>query len=134
MVRDDLLSALKNQWQDEGTQFSLGDGWNSWDMEILSSVLWSIQVVTVTEYHAAEKCLTRVRLETRPNALTSWLRFAVLLAAGLLWRFAELNIWGGVALLVIFMAPAVVRQMQLFRVKSRIKEIAQVLGFKDLEI
>jgi len=132
LVRDDLLSALEYEWGEEGTQFSVGDGWRSWDLEILSSVLWSIRVVTVTEYHAAEKCLTRVRLETRPNALTTWIRFAVLLAAGLLWRFEELNVWGGVALLLFFIAPTVVRRMQLSGVKSRIKEIAVAVGFKDL--
>jgi len=134
LVRDDLLSALEHAWEEEGTQFSVGDGWRSWDLEILSSVLWSIRVVTVTEYHAEKKCLTRVRLETRPNALTTWIRFAVLLAAGLLWRFAELNVWGGVALLLFFMAPTVVRRMQLSGVKSQIKEIAKALGFEDLEL
>jgi len=133
LVRDDLLSAIEHKWKDEGTLYSVGDGWRSWDLEMLSSVLWSIRVVTVTEYHAAEKNLTRVRLETRPNSLTSWIRFAVLLTAGLWWRFAELNEWGGLALLLLFMAPTVVRRMQLSGVKSQIKEIAQILGFKNLD-
>ena len=134
LVRDDLLSALENQWKRDGTQFSAGDGWRSWDLEILSSVLWSIRVVTVTEYHAEDKCLTRVRLEARSNSLTSWIRFSVLLAAGLQWRFAELNLWGCLALLLLFIAPTVVRKMQLFKVKSQIKGIAQALKFKSLDV
>lgn len=133
MVRDDLLSALQEQWKQNGTQFSVGDGWRSWDLEILSSVLWSIRVLTVTEYHAEDKCLTRVRLEARSNSLTSWIRFAVLLAGGLLWRFGELHLWSGLVLGLFFVMPTVMREMQLSSAKSRIKGIAQALKFKDLE-
>ncbi len=133
LVRDDLLAALESRWKEENTQFSVGDGWRSWDLEILSSVLWSIRVVTVTEYHAEDKCLTRVRLETRPNSLTTWIRFAVLLAMGLLWRYGDLNLWSGSALGLFFIAPTVIRQLQLSGVKSRIKGIARALKFKDLD-
>ncbi len=133
LLRDDLLSNLQNTWAEEGTQFSVGDGWRSWDLEILSSVLWSIRVVTVTEYHADEKCLTWVRLEGRSNFLTSAARFAVFLAAGLMWRFEGLNLWVGLVLLLLFMAPTVARRIQLSRVKKRIKEVAQTLGFKALD-
>lgn len=132
LLRDDLLAALQAKWRAEGTQFSLGDGWRSWDLEILSSVLWSIRVVTVTEYHAEEKCLTWVRLEGQPNFLTVALRFCVLLSVGLMWRFEGLNLWGGLILALLYAAPGVARRMQLSRVKKGIKEAARAMGFKGV--
>jgi glycosyltransferase involved in cell wall biosynthesis len=133
LARDDLLAALERDWKKDGTPYSSGDGWRSWDLEMLSSVLWSIRVVTVTEYHAEDQCLTRVRLEARANALTNWIRFAVLLAAGWLWRFTDLGLWGGLALLGLYLVPSVVKRLLLLRVKSRMVAIAQGLGFKGVE-
>ena len=102
-------------------------------MEMLSSILWSIRVVTVTEYHEADKCLTRVRLEARSNSLTSWIRFGVLLSAGLLWRFAELDWWSGATLLLIFLLPSLVKRIQLSGMKRRITEIAEAVGYDCLK-
>ncbi len=130
LIRDDLLSSLQNKWRDEGIQFSIGDGWRSWDLEVLSSVLWSIRMVTVTEYHADNKCLTLVRLQGRPNFMTLAVRFTAILAGGLMWRFGGGSLWLGVLLLLLFMAPTVVRRLQLSRVKKSIKEAALSMGFK----
>ncbi|MCF6313007.1 MAG: glycosyltransferase [Verrucomicrobiales bacterium] len=133
LSRDDLLQALQSRWTVEGTQYSVGDGWRSWDLELLSSVWWSMRLVTVTEYHADQKCLTRLRLEGRANFMTSALRFAVLLAVGVMWRFDVLNVWLGVGLLATFAMPSMALRMQLSRVKKSIKGVAQTLGFKVVE-
>lgn len=133
LSRDDLLQALQSRWSAEGTQYSVGDGWRSWDLELLSSVWWSMRLVTVTEYHADQKCLTRLRLEGRANFMTSALRFAVILTAGLIWRFDVLNVWLVLFLLTAFTMPSLILRMQLSRVKKSIKGVAQTLGFKVVE-
>jgi hypothetical protein len=51
--------------EEEGWRYSTDSGWNDWDIQIYGNFWWSIALQTVTEYHGAEKCLTRVRLRNR---------------------------------------------------------------------
>ena len=50
---------------EEGWRYSTDSGWNDWDIQIYGNFWWSIALQTVTEYHGAGKCLTRVRLRNR---------------------------------------------------------------------
>src|SRR6266404_5408579 len=60
-----LLGAIFQLLDEEGWRYSTDSGWNEWDIQIYGNFWWSIALQTVTEYHGAGKCLTRVRLRSR---------------------------------------------------------------------
>src|SRR5947208_13443991 len=60
-----LLGAIFQLLEEEGWRYSADSGWNDWDIQIYGNFWWSIALQTVTEYHGAGRCLTRVRLRNR---------------------------------------------------------------------
>jgi len=60
--REQLLSALKTQLDQEGWKYSADTGWTNWDYQIYGNHWWQIRLLTVTEEHGDGKRLTRVRL------------------------------------------------------------------------
>ena len=63
--RHHLLASILALLEEEGWRYSSDTGWNEWDIKIYGNFWWSIVLQTVTEYHGAAKCLTRVRLRHR---------------------------------------------------------------------
>jgi glycosyltransferase involved in cell wall biosynthesis len=63
--RHHLLGAMFQLLEEEGWRYSTDTGWKEWDIQIYGNFWWSIALQTVTEYHGAAKCLTRVRLSNR---------------------------------------------------------------------
>jgi hypothetical protein len=63
--RHHLLGAIFQLLEEEGWRYSSDTGWNEWDIQIYGNFWWSMVAQTVTEYHGAGKCLTRVRLRNR---------------------------------------------------------------------
>ena len=113
--REELLTEIFAMLENEGWRYSSDTGWKEWDAQIYGNQFWSIQLRTVTEYHGGPKCLTRVRLKSRPVALTV-LVLAVALAA-LLYRQAftahdDILLWTLFAGLVLWLG---VRAMRLKR-------------------
>jgi hypothetical protein len=60
-----FLGEMFRLLEEEGWRYSTDSGWNDWDIQIYGNFWWSIALQTVTEYHGAGKCLTRVRLRNR---------------------------------------------------------------------
>jgi O-antigen biosynthesis protein len=60
-----FLGEMFRLLDEEGWRYSTDSGWNDWDIQIYGNFWWSIALQTVTEYHGAGKCLTRVRLRNR---------------------------------------------------------------------
>jgi hypothetical protein len=60
-----FLGEMFQLLEEEGWRYSADSGWNEWDIQIYGNFWWSIVLQTVTEYHGAGKCLTRVRLRNR---------------------------------------------------------------------
>ena len=63
--RSQLLASVLALLEEEGWRYSTDTGWNEWDIQIYGNFWWSIVLQTVTEYHGAEKCLTRAALRYR---------------------------------------------------------------------
>ncbi len=84
--REQLLGEVFSLLETEGWRYSADTGWKDWDVQIYGNQFWSITVRTVTEYHGGPKCLTRVRLGSKP-VVTTVLVNAVILCA-LLYRAA----------------------------------------------
>jgi glycosyltransferase involved in cell wall biosynthesis len=63
--RHHLLGQIFQLLEEEGWRYSTDTGWNDWDVQIYGNFWWSIALQTVTEYHGAGKCLTRVRMRYR---------------------------------------------------------------------
>ncbi len=68
--RHQLLESIFALMEEEGWRYSADTGWNEWDVHIYGNFWWSIALQTVTEYHGAGKCLTRVGLRNRFVATT----------------------------------------------------------------
>jgi glycosyltransferase involved in cell wall biosynthesis len=60
-----LLGAIFQLLDEECWRYSTDTGWKEWDIQIYGNFWWSVTLQTVTEYHGAGKCLTRVRLRDR---------------------------------------------------------------------
>jgi glycosyltransferase involved in cell wall biosynthesis len=72
--REQLLTEVFSLLETEGWRYSADTGWTDWDVQIYGNQFWSITVRSVTEYHGGPKCLTRVRLGSKPvvtNALVN---------------------------------------------------------------
>jgi O-antigen biosynthesis protein len=76
--RHHLLGAMFQLLEEEGWRYSTDTGWKEWDIQIYGNFWWSIALQTVTEYHGAAKCLTRVRLRNRFVPTTVILNLVVL--------------------------------------------------------
>ncbi|MDQ2824329.1 MAG: glycosyltransferase [Verrucomicrobiota bacterium] len=63
--RHHLLGQIFQLLEEEGWRYSTDTGWNEWDIQIYGNFWWSVTLQTVTEYHGAEKCLTRMALRYR---------------------------------------------------------------------
>jgi len=135
LTRDHLLGALQGDIAFTGQAVSAGDGWQDWDLEYLASPLWSVQVTTVTEYHAADDRLTRVRLEARPTLLTIAWKVLGLVVFVFAWQsaqiFAAWQLWTLFA--AAFFFPGAVRLVRLARVRRHCLRIARELGFRVAE-
>src|SRR5205809_2587877 len=83
-----LLGALFQLLDEEGWRYSTDTGWNEWDIQIYGNFWWSVTLHTVTEYHGAGKCLTRVRL--RDRLVTTTIIFNLIALSLLIYR--QLNI------------------------------------------
>lgn len=84
--RHHLLEALGAELMKQRRVFRQDDGWRWLDLEIKPQNEVSQSILTVTEYHGAGRCLTRVRCQLRISRaavwnLLLWLAFAVLLSS-----------------------------------------------------
>lgn len=68
--RDALLPGIFRTLAAEGWRFVGDSGWGRWDVLIRGTLWWSIVLATVTDDHGRGKCLTRVRLGSRPTLPT----------------------------------------------------------------
>lgn len=62
----------------EDWRYSADTGWKDWDFQIYGNFWWIITLRTVTEYHGGPKCLTRVRLSTKPVVTTVLINTVIL--------------------------------------------------------
>jgi len=76
--RERLLPGVIQSLEDEGWNYSTDTGWKRWDVQIYGSFWWGIRLLSVTEYHAGGKALTRIRLQTHMVATTFLLLVALL--------------------------------------------------------
>jgi hypothetical protein len=83
--RDALLRELQIALAQRHWPVTGDDGWRDWDLEVHSSWWWVVRMTSVTEYHAKQDRLTKVRLATRATLPTivlhglSWAAMATLL-------------------------------------------------------
>jgi GT2 family glycosyltransferase len=125
--RNRLLESIFGLLEEEGWRYSADTGWKEWDALIYGNFWWSIILQTVTEYHGAGKCLTRVRLRYR--FVTTTVIINLLVLAALIYR--QLNttltdIWVVVPYLV-FLVFLVVRG---HRLKRRVAELVDVAAYR----
>jgi hypothetical protein len=82
--RHQLLTALAAYLRSVSLPVITDDGWRDWDMETTAGRWWGVRFGTVTEYHAENHCLTRVRIASRATAATVLAALGGILLAALL--------------------------------------------------
>jgi len=105
---------------EEGWRYSTDSGWNEWDIQIYGNFWWSIALQTVTEYHGAGKCLTRVRL--RDRLVTTTIILNLIALSLLIYRqlnVSHLDLWstGAYLLFLVFLGT------RARALKSRVAEL-----------
>lgn len=132
-TRDTLLRDFLVHCRDARVPARVGHGWDESDVQLPVSALWSLNLTTVTEYHAGENRLTRVRIDGTPTVLTAAIRIAVLGAALLLWKTGG----GGWAawsfLAAAFAAPEAMRLAWFARIARVLRTTAAVAGMSEVE-
>jgi hypothetical protein len=122
-----LLGALFELLEEEGWRYSTDSGWNDWDIQIYGNFWWSIALQTVTEYHGAGKCLTRVRLRNRMVITTVILN---LIAISLLiyhqLNVSNIDLWS-VLFYAVFLVFLATRARAL---KSRVAELLDLAALR----
>jgi hypothetical protein len=100
--RSALLGEVQGVLRRKGVEAELDDGWRDWDLEFSAGGWWRVQASTMTEYHAAGKTLTRVRLASRAThaclllyVITGLSAAATVFVAGLnpVWALGVLFVW-----------------------------------------
>jgi hypothetical protein len=112
---------------EEGWRYSTDSGWNDWDIQIYGNFWWSIALQTVTEYHGAGKCLTRVRLRNR--MVITMVIFNLIAISLLIYRQANvfhLDFWP-IALYGVFLGFVA---MQARALKARVAELVDLAAFR----
>src|SRR5437660_3549806 len=122
-----LLGALFQLLDEEGWRYSTDTGWNEWDIQIYGNFWWSVALHTVTEYHGAGKCLTRVRL--RDRLVTTTVIFNLIALALLVYRqlnISHLDLWSIIpyGLFVLFLAT------RARALKSRVAEVVDLAALR----
>jgi len=122
-----LLGALFQLLDEEGWRYSTDTGWNEWDIQIYGNFWWSVTLHTVTEYHGAGKCLTRVRL--RDRLVTTTVIFNLIALALLVYRqlnIFHLDLWSIIpyGLFVLFLAT------RARALKSRVAEVVDLAALR----
>jgi len=125
--RHDLLGAIFQLLEEEGWRYSTDSGWNEWDIQIYGNFWWSVALHTVTEYHGAGKCLTRVRL--RDRLVTTTVIFNLIALALLVYRqlnISHLDLWSIIpyGLFVLFLAT------RARALKSRVAEVVDLAALR----
>ena len=118
-----LLGAMFQLLEEEGWRYSTDTGWNEWDIQIYGNFWWSIALQTVTEYHGAGKCLTRVRL--RDRLVTTTVIFNLIALSLLVYRqlnISHVDLWF-VVLYLLFLVFLATRARVL---KSRVAELVDL--------
>jgi len=115
-----LLGAIFQLLDEEGWRYSTDSGWNEWDIQIYGNFWWSIALQTVTEYHGAGKCLTRVRL--RDRLVTTTIILNLIALSLLIYRqlnVSHLDLWstGAYLLFLVFLGT------RARALKSRVAEL-----------
>src|SRR2546429_3124679 len=122
-----LLGAIFQLLDEEGWRYSTDTGWNEWDIQIYGNFWWSIALQTVTEYHGAGKCLTRVRLRNRLVTTTIILNLIAL--SLLIYRqlnVSHIDLWSiGAYLLFLFFLWTRSRAL-----KSRVAELVDLAAHR----
>jgi GT2 family glycosyltransferase len=122
-----LLGAMFQLLDEEGWRYSTDSGWNEWDIQIYGNFWWSIALQTVTEYHGAGKCLTRVRLRSR--LVTTTVIFSLIALSLLIYRelnASHIDLWS-IGAYLLFLAFLWTRARAL---KSRVAELVDVAALR----
>jgi O-antigen biosynthesis protein len=122
-----LLGAIFQLLDEEGWRYSVDSGWNEWDIQIYGNFWWSIALQTVTEYHGAGKCLTRVKLRNRLVTTTVILNLVAL--ALLVYRqlnISHVDLWSIIPY-ALFLAFLGTRARAL---KSRVAELVDLAAHR----
>src|SRR5207249_7033560 len=122
-----FLGEMFQLLEEEGWRYSADSGWNEWDIQIYGNFWWSIVLQTVTEYHGAGKCLTRVRLRNRLVTTTVILNLVAL--AVLVYRqlnISHVDLWFIIPYL-LFVIFLVTRARAL---KSRVAELVDLAAHR----
>jgi glycosyltransferase involved in cell wall biosynthesis len=122
-----FLGEMFQLLEEEGWRYSADSGWNEWDIQIYGNFWWSIALQTVTEYHGAGKCLTRVRLRNRLVTTTIILNLIAL--SFLIYRqlnVSHIDLWSiGAYLFFLFFLWTRARAL-----KSRVAELVDLAAHR----
>src|SRR5262249_53945038 len=122
-----FLGEMFRLLDEEGWRYSTDSGWNDWDLQIYGNFWWSIALQTVTEYHGAGKCLTRVRLRNR--MVITFIIFNLIAISLLIYRevnVSHFDVWP-IVLYVLFLGFLGTRARAL---KSRVAELVDLAAFR----
>ena len=122
-----LLGEMFRLLDEEGWRYSTDSGWNDWDIQIYGNFWWSIALQTVTEYHGAGKCLTRVRLRNRMVITT--IIFNLIAISLLIYHqvnVSHVDLWA-IAFYLAFLGFLATRARAL---KSRVAELVDLAAFR----
>ena len=100
--RDTLLTELGARFQTDRHNPRLDDGWRDWDVDFSTSPWWRVRLSTVTEYHAGDSRLTRVRLLSHATPRHIFLNVALAVLTALLIPLAGLHPLWAVGLFFIW--------------------------------
>jgi len=122
-----LLGAMFELLEEEGWRYSTDSGWNEWDIQIYGNFWWSIALQTVTEYHGAGKCLTRVRLRNR--MVITMIIFNLIAISLLIYHqvnLSHLDLWP----IVFYLASLGFLATRARALKSRVAELVDLAAFR----
>ena len=122
-----FLGELFRLLDEEGWRYSTDSGWNDWDIQIYGNFWWSIALQTVTEYHGAGKCLTRVRLRNR--MVITFVIFNLIAISLLIYHYvnvSRLDLWP-IGFYLAFLGFLGTRARAL---KSRVAELVDLAAFR----
>src|SRR5437588_1307260 len=122
-----FLGEMFQLLEEEGWRYSADSGWNEGDIQIYGTFWRSIVLQTVTEYHGAGKCLTRVRLRNRLVTTTIILNLIAL--SFLIYRqliVSHIELWSiGAYLIFLFFLWTRARAL-----KSRVAELVDLAAHR----
>ena len=123
--REQLLAEVFSLLETEGWNYSADTGWKEWDVQIYGNQFWSVTLRTVTEYHGGPKCLTRVRLGSKPVVTTVLINAVIicilLYRAGISSNF-DMGVTG-IALKAMYLIFLVSMFARANRLKRRVAEL-----------